>query len=89
LSASASPAFGPCGIPFELDAFVDGVVDDEVAAGADDFAAGFDGVAACVDGELLALEPQAAAASAARTSRTAVRPRRDRVFSVCIIRSCL
>jgi hypothetical protein len=89
LSESASPAFGPCGMPFELDAFVDGVVDDEVAAGAGEVAAGFDGDAARVDDELAALEPQAAAASAARTSRTAVRPRRDRVFSVCIIRSCL
>jgi hypothetical protein len=75
-------------MPFELEDCFAGVVEDEAAGGADEVAAGFDGVAAGGDDERLALEPQAAAASAASTSRTAVQPRRDRVLSVFIIRSC-
>ena len=51
---------------------------DEVAAGADELAAG-------VDDELLELDPQAAAASAAPTSSSAVHPRMDRVLIVFMI----
>jgi hypothetical protein len=79
LSASWSPALGPCGIPFFVvgagAAFV--VVDGAavVVAGA----AGADvvvGAAAGVD-ELDAVEPHAATPSAARTSRPAARRRAD------------
>lgn len=71
---------------FELEDPLDGdVVADEVVAGVDEVAAGVDEVAAGVDDELLELDPQAAAASAASTSRTAVHPRRDRVLMVFII----
>lgn len=66
-------------MPFELEDPLDaGVVLEEVVAGVDEVAAG-------VDDELLELPPQAVAASAAITSRTADQPRRDRVLNVCIM----
>jgi hypothetical protein len=71
---------------FEPDDCVEGVVEDEAAGGgADEVAAGFDEVAAWVDDELLAVEPQAAVATAASTSSTVVRVRRDRVLIAFII----
>jgi len=73
LSASASPASGPCGMPLELEpADVDG--EFVVAAapdGLEDWAGGF---AADVD-ELEEPEPQAATPNAANSSRTAAKQR--------------
>jgi hypothetical protein len=70
-------------MPFELEADVP--VDPDVEVWVDEVAAGVDELAAGVEDEPLEPPPQAATASAASTSRTAVQARRDRVFTVCII----
>src|SRR5579884_1064931 len=86
LSESASPAFGPCGMPFELEPEDD--VDDwlEVVAGVED-AAGAE-LDVVLD-ELPEFDPQAATPNAASTSRIAVQCRGDRVLIACIMCSCI
>jgi hypothetical protein len=69
LSLSASPAFGPCGIPFELDP---DELDDELEPPPDELEVCAGGLLECVDElELEELEPHAATPKATSTSRAA------------------
>ena len=83
LSASASPAFGPCGIPLELEpGDVDGGgVVAVVPEGLDDCV---DGFGAGVD-ELEEFEPHAVAPSAANARRTAAKRRGESVAVMFMI----
>jgi hypothetical protein len=75
LSLSPSPAFAPCGIPFELDDPADEPPEDCV-----------EGLLDVVDElELEELEPHAATARVASTSRAAARRRVDLVIVAVII----
>src|SRR5437763_11963498 len=85
LSESASPAFAPWGIPLEDEPEDDEPEDDEP----DDWVEAAGGELEVVLDELPELDPQAAAASAARTSRTAVQWRGGRVVIACIVSSCV
>src|SRR5205809_5065731 len=83
LSASASPALGPCGIPLELEP---GDVDEGggVAVVPDGLDECVDGFADGVDG-LEEFEPHAVAPSAANARRTAAKRRCDRVAIMFMI----
>ena len=83
LSASASPAFGPWGMPFELDP-------DEVELVAEAppdvlLELCVDGLEDCVDALEFEFEPHAASPKAASASTTAARRRVDLLFVVFII----
>jgi hypothetical protein len=84
LSASLSPAPGPCGMPFLVELVPELLPDEEVvvggAAALDDVDA-LDDAGALDDDELEELEPQAATARATRTSARGASLRIDvRVF---------
>src|SRR5438067_13382018 len=79
LSASASPALGPCGIPFLVEPEVELAPDEDVVA-----AAPPEDVEAGAEDELVELEefePQAATAMATSTSARGASRRIDRMFS--------
>jgi hypothetical protein len=85
LSLSASPAVGPCGIPFEPDPDVvaEPPPDDELEVWVDGLEDGVDEL------PLEELEPQAERPKAASTSNTAARRRVDLVTMMSIISSVL